>query len=465
MRMKIKLILLLALAAPVSATTHYVTPAGAGTNSGADWTNAFAGLPASLTRGDTYVLAGSATAYGPHTFSDTASGTTQIHIRKAQAGTYNGTVYNDDLVAGWSSSFQTTQALVQGACSLWPITTAYYDIDGVTPGSTFPPPTTASSYGIKLNQSNTAADCELMDVSGSNARVQHLAFVTAGNSNDVLQFGIVFVNAPNGYVGHNYFINAQNQVRMLGSQHMVVEYNFIGQISYFGDHHGEMVEMNPQAGTPPSDTTVRYNWIDDNGTTNTTGQIIDLGNSGDTNDGVYIYGNVCLNWTGHNGIGSGNSGAPATLTNWKIYDNTFINSVVDFTTFSTGGEFRNNLMYGSDLELGPFGPAPSTRTNNYCNTTTDGIGSTCTTTSSESTSVLFQNYAGADYRLGSASAARNIGFTLSSPYNVDAYGTTRVPGSWDAGAFQFVTNNPTPAPAVVMFVGVIKQASGSARVQ
>jgi hypothetical protein len=152
-----------------------------------------------------------------------------------------------------------------------------------------------------------------------------------------------------------------------------------------------------------------------------------------------------LNLTGHNGFGSGNSGGPGALLNWKFYNNTFINSTIDFTTFSTGGEFRNNLMYGSDLELGPFGPAPSTRTNNYCNSTIDGIGSTCTTTSTESTSVLFQNYAGADYRLGVNSHARNIGFTLLPPYNIDPYGVIRVPGAWDAGTYNSGSvGAPTP---------------------
>jgi hypothetical protein len=38
-------------------------------------------------------------------------------------------------------------------------------------------------------------------------------------------------------------------------------------------------------------------------------------------------------------------------------------------------------------------------------------------------------------------------------------------GSWNVGAYQFTANNPVPAPAPVMFVGTVKQLSGSIAVQ
>ncbi len=416
-------------------TTHYITPSGAGSQNGSDWNNAYAGLPAALTRGDTYVLAGGTYSSRP-SLNDSVSGSTYIHIRKAQAGTYNGIVYNDDLVAGWQSSFQTTQALISASCTLFDVSTGYYDIDGVQPGSTFPPPSTSSSYGIELISSNPSSNCALMDIRGTNEIIQHVAVVGAGQCCDFLQFGMALYDSTTTRVAHCYFIGSQNHIRMLGSRNMVIEYNYIASISYFSDHHGEQINMlkSPFTGTMPANTTIRYNWINDSGTSNTTGQIIDLGNTGDTNDGVYVYGNVFVNLTGHNGLGSGNSSTPATLTNWKFYDNTFVNSIVDFSQISTGSEFINNLFYGSQAQVFA-GSAPATRSNNYWNSTTNGIGSgTGDVISSEPTSTLFQNYAGADYRLGVDSQARNIGLTLLSPYNMDAYVVPRIP-AWAAGAF------------------------------
>jgi len=268
--------------------THYVTPSGAGAANGVNWNNAFAGLPATLARGDTYVLAGGTYSTQPN-LGDADSGTTQIHIRKAQAGTYNGVAYNDDLVAGWSASFQTTQAVITRPCTVFNITTDYYDIDGVQPGSTFPPPSTSSSYGIEVTPNTPGQNCTLMDVRGTNERIQHVAFVSAGQSFDFLQFGMAMYDSLNSYVAHNYFVNSQNHIRLLGSQNATVEYNYLANISYFSTHHGEMINMlkSPLSGRMPANATIRFNYINDSGTSNTTGQIIDLGNTGDTDDGVF----------------------------------------------------------------------------------------------------------------------------------------------------------------------------------
>src|SRR5215467_1600273 len=66
---------------PAAAACHVVSPSGSGTRSGADWNNAYAGLPASLVRGDTYYLGdGTYPAY-----SFTTSGTALITIKKAIA--------------------------------------------------------------------------------------------------------------------------------------------------------------------------------------------------------------------------------------------------------------------------------------------------------------------------------------------------------------------------------------------
>jgi hypothetical protein len=129
----------------------YVTPTGAGAKTGTDWNDAYADLPASLTRGVTYFLAGSATSYAMHRFNDANSGTTAITIYKAvdcsltPTAPYCGTI-NPASVAGWQASFGTTAAAwidtalpdpETSTGSNWQFCSDYYKIDGVT-GSTSP---------------------------------------------------------------------------------------------------------------------------------------------------------------------------------------------------------------------------------------------------------------------------------------------------------------------------------------
>ncbi|MGZ3806381.1 MAG: hypothetical protein ACXVB4_19375, partial [Pseudobdellovibrionaceae bacterium] len=84
------------------AATLYVRPGASGNNSGSDWSNAYNGLPSSLTRGNTYYLAPG--NYGDHTFNDANSGTSLITLKKATAADH-GTE------SGWSSTYGTGQAI------------------------------------------------------------------------------------------------------------------------------------------------------------------------------------------------------------------------------------------------------------------------------------------------------------------------------------------------------------------
>jgi len=131
-RLAIFTLSILTLSISAFGATHYITASGSGSQSGADWNNAYAGIPGTLVRGDTYVLAGG--NYGSYTFNTPTSGTTTITIRKAQAGTLNGTTYNDDQIPGWSSNFQTKQAVISSSSSTqWSVKTDYWNFDGVQP--------------------------------------------------------------------------------------------------------------------------------------------------------------------------------------------------------------------------------------------------------------------------------------------------------------------------------------------
>jgi hypothetical protein len=83
--------------------TLYVRAGATGAGTGADWTNAYSTLPASLTRGATYYVA--AGTYGGYTFNGAASGTTPITVRKA-------TIADHGSSTGWLDSYG------QGAATL-----------------------------------------------------------------------------------------------------------------------------------------------------------------------------------------------------------------------------------------------------------------------------------------------------------------------------------------------------------
>jgi hypothetical protein len=106
--------------AVVPGNTYYVRAGASGNGSGTDWSNAFNQLPDSLIRGATYLVADG--SYPGRTFSDPASGTSQIQIRKATAADHGTN-------AGWSDAYGDGQA------EFGPLNfqAEYYTLDGVAP--------------------------------------------------------------------------------------------------------------------------------------------------------------------------------------------------------------------------------------------------------------------------------------------------------------------------------------------
>ena len=100
-----KLLLIFAiviLVRPVLGACHTVSPNGSGSKTGADWNNAYAGLPSTLVRGDIYYLADG--VYGNHlSITTPLSGTKTIELRKAQSYD-NGSGCSPSIAAGWNTS-------------------------------------------------------------------------------------------------------------------------------------------------------------------------------------------------------------------------------------------------------------------------------------------------------------------------------------------------------------------------
>ncbi len=413
----------------VNAAAVYCAPAATGTGTGADWNNACDFDTVTPARGNTYVIAGG--SYSNKTYGAALDGTTVITIRKASSLE----PYRDDLIAGWSSSYETTQAVFTGTIVF---NAGYYTIDGVTPSTGH---WQTSGYGIKFQAWN-ANPSYLVWTSATvspinNLTFRHIEFQNLGSSYDVEQTSIT----PRAYqtydawlISHCYFHNDQLFVKMNGyaPSGWIIEHNYFATNISSVSHHGV---QNYILATATSPHQIRYNWYEPH---TGTGSIIYYGgaSSGVANN-ISIYGNVwhnpSANGTG-NGIFGGGDSQAITWNNWKIYNNTFINGTVHVYQYSTpsGWEIRNNLFYSTTTD----GMSSGTYTNNYRNSTTWGWG-TCTNciTSAESQATLFPNYMSNDYHLGAGSQAINVGYILTSPYNVDADGKTIA--VFDAGAHEY----------------------------
>jgi hypothetical protein len=139
-----------------AAADHYVWCGATGSATGTNFTNAMTDLPSRLIRGDTYVVAGSAScSYSPHFFADADSGTLVILVRKAQALIDSG-------IAGWQASFATVAAEWTEATNpdpeanggiMWQICTDYYIFDGIT-GTVDPSLGGPAGFGFKVDTPN-----------------------------------------------------------------------------------------------------------------------------------------------------------------------------------------------------------------------------------------------------------------------------------------------------------------------
>jgi len=167
-----------------SKAACYVTPGGSGATNGADWDNAYAGLPASLTCGVTYYLAGGSYDYTSTstTISNACGAESPLVVYKAVSGGPG----NPQNVAGWQSSYGTSQALFSQATDPDPekdhnpfftLSGTYITIDGVVPTSGTP--TKKATFGIHLRSSNHGI---LFKVTGANNAVKHVDFDGIANS-------------------------------------------------------------------------------------------------------------------------------------------------------------------------------------------------------------------------------------------------------------------------------------------
>jgi len=161
-----------------SQAACYVTPEGSGAANGADWNNAYAGLPPSLTCGVAYYLAGGSYDYTSKstTISNACPAQSPLAIYKAVPGGPG----NPQNVAGWQASFGDTQALFTQATDADPekgrnpfftFSGTHITLDGVVPASGTP--TKRAAFGIHLRSSNHLLK-GFLSVTGAANTVKHV---------------------------------------------------------------------------------------------------------------------------------------------------------------------------------------------------------------------------------------------------------------------------------------------------
>jgi len=432
------------------AAAHYITPAGAGGNTGADWSNAFAGIPATLTRGDTYYL--SEGDYGTYTANEAVSGTSRIIIKKC--GTGDGTC---EAAAGYSAASHDGQAVF----SQITFSTHYWTLDGGSRTDW------DSGHGILVYNS----DIGIKGITATSIDNLIIQYVEIDNNstdgcrpgyNDGKEGIYAPTGADNNLIQYCYIHDSVgNLSRMYGSNN-TYQYNLFARSANWEGVHGAAIQeytgLNGTAGQT-TNLVIRYNIFEDIGGTAAV-------NIAGDNDGVDVYGNVFF-WTGATypyslssvqsnqtyytspativDISSSESGE-AGLINLRVYNNTFYAApngasggagfAVYLTSDSTTNHFYNNYFFDCPRVI--LDQVDADHDYNYFNNSTILTGGLQTNETSVNGSDPTVNAASYNYRFSVKGPA---GLALSSPYSsTDPDGRTRGADSdWDIGAYEYVS--------------------------
>lgn len=178
------------------AANFYVTPSGAGTGSGSDWSNSIAWSALSPARGtnvdNVYYLAGG-TYSGNKTFSTAAGGNGEkIIFRKA-------TTSNAGAVIGWQSSYN-NQTIFDAPT--FNIQSDYWTFDGVT-GSD------ASGHGFWADMTNEISGASsVFYIQASHVTIDHMKISWPDRDSELYMNHGPELNSGNLTIGHGYRITA-----------------------------------------------------------------------------------------------------------------------------------------------------------------------------------------------------------------------------------------------------------------
>lgn len=411
----VALILVCLAAVTAHAANHYIVSGGTGAQTGNDWSNALAAVPASPVRGDTYWMASG--SYPSLDLTTSIPGTAYIYFRKATAGDHGTDT-------GWQSSYDNGPAAFSGYQGVQ-FASGYYDFEGVTGSG-------KSGYGFSF-YSYTTNNSAIIVYHGNVApalRFHHCEAYAIGGP----PFGAAVSSATpvsfstgsgDGHLlDHCYIHDGGGGLVSLGYISNVTIQN-----CYFFQLNSGSGSIHPNGIVCPGNNhTIRYNVFE-----NIAGSdVIDTGDPSGVN-GLYVYGNIFWNsgasWAQ---LAKGIVATTGTATadfNVYVYNNTSYGLVGNVTGVwggnypPQGGNFvvMNNIWQNCQ-NLGSF--PYCVMANNVLNTP----GPT------------FVNAPAGDFHLVANTAN---GTTLPSPFDTDPDGITRVPGAWSLGTYQFVASgNP-----------------------
>jgi chitobiase/beta-hexosaminidase-like protein len=450
----------LLLSAPAFAACHAVSPSGAGSHTGADWNNSFAGIPGTLTRGDIYYLADG--SYGSYSFSQ--SGTTVVELRKAQSYD-NGSSCGTSIAAGWNTGTMGSGQAVFATYRQLAITGAGLLINGngqqgsagcggAVGSNPALPPATPSDCGIKIDNSACTTTCT--DGISDNAALsggftlQDVEIFGMGNA--TAEGFMIRADGSTGTVlNHIYMHHFGSVGAVVGGTSgftMTNSYIFRNQIVAGGNpNHGQFLQTGGDSGG----MVVSGNVFRDLGGTSI---IISWVGSGAVEAGPYkFFSNIIWTTPGFTPLFPSANGILAcingfTCNNVFLMQNTIglMGSAQVAIDSETGGTYtvENNLWYQStgNANLAPHGTFTQDH-NSYLVSGTScptGTSNACDNASANP----FNAATTGDFTLANDAANWNNRASLSSPFNTDAAGVTF---TTDRGAFQFVSSSQAAAPA------------------
>jgi len=472
------------------AACHAVSPAGSGSKTGADWNNALAGLPGTLTRGDIYYLADG--VYGNH-LSITAglSGTTTIELRKAQSYD-NGSACTTSIAAGWNASTMgSAQAIWRstGSGGIVSLGTSggylIFNGNGNNAGTNEvgcggvqanPPSTmkgaspTPSACGILIDNStctSTATDgCDggsgVINGGGSGIVWESVEWKgqglnSNGNNNSETYFWFASGGSLSGVrISHSYLHNASTTYFTVvsgGWNAGSFDHNYGWGIFDGSVNHGEAVQLQGSNGQTTKDV-IHHNIFRDQ---QTNGDVVAVITGTETYD---FYDNVDVCSAGgtsttcrHNDgvIGCFNS---QTCSGVNVFNNTFSepsNCGWNVTGGPSTMTVKNNIFFNCG-SVGMSGGTNTVDYNSYLNSNQGTVGAHDVSIASGATNPFISLGVG-NVRLNVDGSNYNNRASLGSPYDtLDLYGSAF---TTDRGAAQI--GGATPAPATNLIYTTVPQ--------
>jgi hypothetical protein len=438
------------------ATCHTVSPAGSGAMTGADWNNAYAGLPSTLVRGDIYYLADG--FYGNHlSLSTPNSGTTTIELRKAQSydhGQLSASCSNASSIGtGWSTAAMGSgQAAWQstGSGAIVNISSGYWIFNGNgqnagtnevgcggvyanPPSAMTGPAPTPSACGIRIDDSTctaTATDgCDggvgVMYGGGPGIVWESVEWFGQGlnqdgNNNSETYFWFAGGGSlGNVTISHSYLHNASTTYLTVvsgGWTNGSFDHNYVWGLFDGSVNHGEAIQLQ---GSNSNDA-VHHNLFRDQ---QTNGDMVAVMSGTQSNMSFYDNADICS--TGGNStscrhndgvIGCFNS---QTCSNYLIYNNTFsfpANCGWNVTGGPSTLTVKNNLWYNC-ASVTMTGGSNTLDYNSFLNSSQSAVGSH--DVSSSSAPNPFVSVGTGNPALSSDNVLWNSRVSLGSPYDTN----------------------------------------------